>query len=212
MFAQYTAAVSRLGEGEAGWQAQAAPQLPRTQREVRSRVNATAAPTTGRALHEGFFANAAANPQAPALLWGAHETLSYGELARRALSVAGALEAAGVGPGDAVAIQLPKGPDQVTAALGVLSAGAVYVPIGFDQPAARRERILVTADAVAAIGADDRQFDGTGPADTGDRCGAGASAGRRADRPRPGIGCATCCSPPDPPARPRASRFRTGPR
>ena len=50
----------------------------------------------------------------------------------------------------------------MTAALGVLSAGAVYVPIGFDQPAARRERILVTADAVAAIGADDRQFDGTG--------------------------------------------------
>ena len=82
MFSQYTAAVSRLGEGEAGWQAQAAPQLPLAQREVRSRVNATAAPVSGRALHEGFFANAAANPQAPALLWGAHGTMSYGDLAR----------------------------------------------------------------------------------------------------------------------------------
>jgi len=43
---------------------------------------------------------------------------SYRELAQRALAVAGALQAHGVQPGDAVAVQLPKGPDQILAVLG----------------------------------------------------------------------------------------------
>src|SRR5262249_55082627 len=49
-------------------------------------------------------------------------------------------------PGDTVAINLPKGPDQVIAVLGVLAAGAVYAPIGIDQPAARQSRMCVRAD------------------------------------------------------------------
>ncbi|ETW22324.1 hypothetical protein MGAST_20740, partial [Mycobacterium gastri 'Wayne'] len=37
------------------------------------------------------------------------------------------------------------------AVLGILAAGATYVPIGFDQPNARRAKILQTADAVMAL-------------------------------------------------------------
>nr|WP_084528318.1 non-ribosomal peptide synthetase [Nocardia crassostreae] len=77
--------------------------------------------------------------------------LTYGELAARALAVAGALRAVGVRPGDAVAVQLSKGPEQILATVGVLAAGAVYVPIGFDQPAARRAEILRTGGVVAAL-------------------------------------------------------------
>ncbi|MFC9993387.1 amino acid adenylation domain-containing protein [Nocardia sp. NPDC127526] len=77
--------------------------------------------------------------------------LTYGQLAAEALAVAGALRAAGVRPGDAVAVQLPKGPDQIVATVGALAAGAVYVPIGFDQPAARRAEILRTGGVVAAV-------------------------------------------------------------
>ncbi|MGX1809858.1 non-ribosomal peptide synthetase [Nocardia sp. NPDC055321] len=79
------------------------------------------------------------------------ETLTYGGLAAQALAIAGALRAAGVRPGDAVAVQLPKGPDQIVATVGVLAAGGVYVPIGFDQPAARRAEILRTGAVVAAL-------------------------------------------------------------
>ncbi|MEV4897444.1 AMP-binding protein, partial [Nonomuraea sp. NPDC055795] len=64
----------------------------------------------------------------------------------RALRVAGSLAEQGVRPGDAVAVCLPKGPDQVAAVLGVLAAGALYVPIGADQPELRRERMLRRAD------------------------------------------------------------------
>ncbi len=137
--------------GGAGWQAEAGVRIPVEQAATRARVNATAGPVSGGLLHTGFFANAATNPSAPAVLWEPAGQLTYGELAADALAVAGALREAGVAPGDSVAVQLPKGPDQIVAVLGVLAAGAVYVPIGFDQPAARRAEILRTADAVAVL-------------------------------------------------------------
>ncbi|MFD3744325.1 amino acid adenylation domain-containing protein [Nocardia sp. NPDC058633] len=137
--------------GGAGWQAEAGVRIPVEQAATRARVNATAGPVSGGLLHTGFFANAATNPAAPAVLWEPAGQLTYGELAADALAVAGALREAGVAPGDSVAVQLPKGPDQIVAVLGVLAAGAVYVPIGFDQPAARRAEILGTADAVAVL-------------------------------------------------------------
>ncbi|WP_063004807.1 non-ribosomal peptide synthetase [Nocardia salmonicida] len=137
--------------GGAGWQAEAGVRIPLEQAATRARVNATAGPVSGGLLHTGFFANAATTPSAPAVLWEPAGQLTYGELAADALAVAVALREAGVAPGDSVAVQLPKGPDQIVAVLGVLAAGAVYVPIGFDQPAARRAEILGTADAVAVL-------------------------------------------------------------
>ncbi|MCX5043512.1 amino acid adenylation domain-containing protein [Aldersonia sp. NBC_00410] len=162
MFTHYKSAIERLTEGPAGWTAQATPQLPVDQLAVRNRVNATAGPTSGRCLHEGFFANAATDPDAPAVLWGELGEIGYGELARQSLALAGALRDRNVRAGDAVAVQLPKGPDQIVAALGILACGATYVPIGFDQPDARRARIFETADAVAAVGATADQFGDTG--------------------------------------------------
>ncbi|MTE11316.1 amino acid adenylation domain-containing protein [Nocardia sp. CT2-14] len=163
----------------AGWDAEAAVRIPVEQAVVRARVNATDGPASGRVLHSGLFAFAAANPAAPAVIWESradaeelgvttHEkrraevvrwsdsgsgtrVLTYGELAAQALAVAGALRAAGVRPGDAVAVQLPKGPEQILATAGVLAAGGVYVPIGFDQPAARRDEIARTSAVVAAV-------------------------------------------------------------
>ncbi|MET7768726.1 amino acid adenylation domain-containing protein [Nocardia sp. NPDC005366] len=154
MFARYTRAIGRLGDGDAGWNAQAAVRLPVDQAEVRAAVNATDGPVSGRCLHQGLFDYAAADPDAPAVVWGLGTDAggwSYGELAERALAVAGALRAEGVRPGDAVAVQLPKGPDQILAVLGVLAAGATYVPIGFDQPVGRRAEILRTGAIVAAL-------------------------------------------------------------
>ncbi|MFI6778476.1 amino acid adenylation domain-containing protein [Nocardia sp. NPDC050412] len=157
MFASYTEAISRLGAGEAGWSAEAAVQLPVAQAAVRAAVNATDGPVSGRALHQGFFDHARSAPEAPAVLWrrdGVDGGWSYGELAAQALSVAAALREIGVRPGETVAVQLPKGPDQILAVLGVLAAGAAYVPIGFDQPVGRRAEILRTGDVVAALTVD----------------------------------------------------------
>ncbi|MEU7138895.1 amino acid adenylation domain-containing protein [Nocardia sp. NPDC046473] len=164
MFARYIDAIARLaGDGaakesgrgsDAGWNAEATLRIPVAQAATRARVNATSGPASERLLHTGFFANAIANPDAPALIWEPGGTMSYCRLAEEALAVAAALRDAGVLPGDSVAVQLPKGPDQIVATLGVLAAAAAYVPIGFDQPAARRAQILRTGEVVAALTVD----------------------------------------------------------
>ncbi len=123
------------------WNQPVPPLLPDAARQRREAINATGRPVSGRRLHDGFLSFAEAEPQALALLWGESGVLSYGELRRRAMDVAGYLVAEGVRPGDVVAVSLPKGPEQIIAVLGTLAAGAVYLPVGVDQPAARRERI-----------------------------------------------------------------------
>ncbi|MFE6409393.1 amino acid adenylation domain-containing protein [Streptomyces sp. NPDC057837] len=145
MFAAFHGLVTRLGTEDDVWDRPVGALLPAEQSAVRAAVNATAAPRSRRLLHEGFFARAAERPGAPALLWGTEGVLDYGQLADRALRCAAALVDRGVRPGDPVAVSLPKGPDQITAVLGVLAAGAAYVPVGVEQPSARRDRIRATA-------------------------------------------------------------------
>jgi mycobactin phenyloxazoline synthetase len=140
MFAAFCDLLERLGGSDEGWRAPVDALLPASQLAVRARVNATDGPAPARALHDVFFERADREPQLPAVVWDGGE-LSYGELADRALRVAAALAERGVEPGEPVGVRLPKGPEQVVAVLGVLAAGGVYVPIGIDQPAARRRRI-----------------------------------------------------------------------
>ncbi|SDL60683.1 non-ribosomal peptide synthetase, partial [Nonomuraea jiangxiensis] len=115
---------------------------PAEQFVTRVGANDTAAPLPEGTLHGRFFELARRDPARVAIC----PDVSYGELAERALRVAGFVRRSGVRPGEAVAVSLPKGPDQVAVVLGVLAAGALYVPIGVDQPKLRRERMLQRAD------------------------------------------------------------------
>lgn len=90
----------------------------------------------------GVFAQARQQPLETALIDSSTAaSVTYGELAKRALQVATFLRQRGVGSGQPVAVSLPRGTDQVVAVLGVVAAGGCYVPVGIGQPAARRERI-----------------------------------------------------------------------
>ncbi|MEU5305610.1 amino acid adenylation domain-containing protein [Streptomyces noursei] len=146
MFDAYAGLLDRLLTDPDAWGAPVPSLLPAAQLRVRAEVNDTVWECgTGARLHDGFFARAAQTPDAPALLWGRDDALTYRELAGKSLKVAGHLRTRGVLPGDVVAITLPKGPEQITAVLGVLAAGAAYLPLGIDQPPARRERIHASA-------------------------------------------------------------------
>ncbi|WP_205807936.1 non-ribosomal peptide synthetase [Micromonospora sp. HNM0581] len=144
MFDAYLTVLGWLMD-DTDWSAPLPELLPQRTRQMRAAANDTARPVRRRRLHEDFFAHAHAGPDRPALLWGDDGQLSYGELAERAERVAAALVTNGVGPGDAVAVTVEKGPEQIVAVLGVLRAGGVYVPVGIDQPAARRNRIHAVA-------------------------------------------------------------------
>ncbi|HXQ41712.1 MAG TPA: AMP-binding protein [Candidatus Udaeobacter sp.] len=75
----------------------------------------------------------------------AEGSLSFGRLHRTALELAAWLaKEGGVRPGDRVAIALPRSLEGVQAIYGVLAAGAVYVPIPVQGPAARVEAILAS--------------------------------------------------------------------
>ncbi|MER6174692.1 amino acid adenylation domain-containing protein [Streptosporangium sp. NPDC001681] len=150
MFAAYTGAITRLGAPGADWSEPLGIGAPPDQLRRRHELNAQP-PPPARTLHEGFFARARRTPDLVALHWGTDGTLTYGELADRALRVAAHLAERGVRPGDRVSVELPKGPDQAVAVLGTLAAGAAYVPVGSGQPAARRERILKAAGVVVSL-------------------------------------------------------------
>lgn len=79
---------------------------------------------------------ATATPGAPALISG-DVTISYGELADTARRVAAGLVAAGARPGHVVGVCARRSPDMVAGILGVLYAGAAYVPLDPTLPAAR---------------------------------------------------------------------------
>ncbi|MFD6273353.1 amino acid adenylation domain-containing protein, partial [Nocardia asteroides] len=70
-----------------------------------------------------------ADPQAPALLRGDSE-IAYSALDRKSSQLARVLIARGAGPGDVVAISLPRGVDSVLAAWAIQKAGAAVLFAG----------------------------------------------------------------------------------
>ncbi|GAB3579612.1 non-ribosomal peptide synthetase [Amycolatopsis endophytica] len=154
MFAAYSRLLDRLLTEPGAWTVPVPSALPEEQAAVRATANDTGDhPAPETRLHDGFFARAERHPDSPALRWGEDGVMTYGELAGRALTVAGQLRERGVTAGELVAVSLPKGPDQVVAVLGVLAAGAAYLPVGIDQPPSRRERILGSAGVRVALDA-----------------------------------------------------------
>ena len=88
-------------------------------------------------LAELFARQAAARPDAVALVHRDGGTTTYGELARRARRLAARLARRGVGPETGVGLALDRSPEMVEAMLAVLEAGGHYVPLDPSYPAAR---------------------------------------------------------------------------
>jgi len=97
-----------------------------------------------------FLSQAARTPGALALVCGG-ERLTYAQLRTRAARVAGLLAVRDADPGDLVGVVLPRTAALPATLLGVLMAGAAYVPVDPDYPPARIARILADARAKCAI-------------------------------------------------------------
>ncbi len=92
-------------------------------------------------LHLFFEAQVSRRPDHAAIEF-ADESLTYAELDQYANQIANALAARGVKPGDLVAFYLKKSPRLYAAMLGILKAGAGYVPIDPRFPLERIDAIL----------------------------------------------------------------------
>jgi amino acid adenylation domain-containing protein len=99
-------------------------------------------------LHDLVAAQVERTPDAVALVHG-RERIAYRELGGRADRLARRLAALGVGPESRVGVYLSRTPALLTALLGILKAGAAYVPL---DPAYPRERLgFMLEDAGAAV-------------------------------------------------------------
>ncbi|HEX5724049.1 MAG TPA: amino acid adenylation domain-containing protein, partial [Longimicrobiaceae bacterium] len=94
-----------------------------------------------RCIHELFEAQAARTPHAEAVR-DARGALSYAELNGKANTLARALEAERVRPGDIVAVLAERSADFLALMLGIWKAGAVYLPLDPRWPAERIRGIL----------------------------------------------------------------------
>lgn len=91
-----------------------------------------------------------ARPDAVAIVDG-DATVRYRQLGARAAEVAARLAQAGVGPGDRVAVYVPKSADAIATFLACLSLGSPYVPIDLGSPVARAARMMSVANPAAVV-------------------------------------------------------------
>lgn len=117
-------------------------------------VHPTAAQKTLKGLLEAQFSDC---PDAVAVMdpGGLDQTLTYADLDRRSAAFASMLATHDIGPESLVAISLPRSADLVVAVLGIIRAGAAYMPINPDDPEARRIALLEQAFPAALIAHDD---------------------------------------------------------
>src|SRR5664279_4754223 len=101
-------------------------------------------------LTDAFCAWAKRNPQAKALGYDGLE-LDYATLLQQSYAVARLLASKGMGPGDRVALIMPKSNQAIVALLGILLAGAAYVPLDPRSPPARLSNTLADCNPAALI-------------------------------------------------------------
>ncbi|BCB89714.1 non-ribosomal peptide synthetase [Phytohabitans suffuscus] len=96
---------------------------------------------SANSIQEQFAAQVARTPDAVAVCAGATR-LTYRELDERAERLAHRLVGLGVQRAEPVAVLLERSPDLIVAVLGVVKAGAVYMPLHSAYPLARMQRIM----------------------------------------------------------------------
>ncbi|MDJ0733380.1 MAG: amino acid adenylation domain-containing protein [Nostocaceae cyanobacterium] len=99
-----------------------------------------------RCIHELFEQQVAINPDAVAVVFG-DEKLTYGELNQRANQLAHYLIKLGAQPDTLIGISVERSPKMIVGLLGILKAGAAYVPLDPTYPPERLAYMLSSAKA-----------------------------------------------------------------
>lgn len=108
------------------------------------------APPPAKSIQRLFTEQAAATPKATALVWDGG-SLSYAEIEQHSNAVAARLIKHGSQPGDRIAVYLERSPQLIVSLLGILKAGAAYLPIEPEYPATRIASMLEKGASEAII-------------------------------------------------------------
>ncbi|MEV0841761.1 amino acid adenylation domain-containing protein [Actinocatenispora sera] len=115
------------------------------QAELPAATGATA-PIPAEPLHAAIEAQAAARPDASALVTDT-VTLTYRQCNEQANRLAHRLRATGIGPGDVVAVCVERSIELAVALLAVLKSGAAYLPLDPGHPRERLRYLLADSGA-----------------------------------------------------------------
>ncbi|MEE6165701.1 amino acid adenylation domain-containing protein [Mycolicibacterium sp. 120322] len=106
--------------------------------------------TAAKSIPERFSEQVAHDPGAIAVTFDGR-SLTYGELDEDANRLANLLAVYGAGPGESVALLVPRSDEAIVAILAVLKTGAAYLPIDPSVPTSRLEFMLADAKPIAAV-------------------------------------------------------------
>ncbi|HEV2801336.1 MAG TPA: amino acid adenylation domain-containing protein [Pyrinomonadaceae bacterium] len=124
---------------------------PDERRRLIHTLNATRRDYSGELLvHQLFEAQAAQTPARLAVVCD-DKSLTYAELNCRANQLAHYLERAGVRPETAVALCVERSVEMLVGLLGILKAGAAYVPLDANQPASRLASVLTQTNSPLVV-------------------------------------------------------------
>lgn len=138
MFEAACCLLQSLADCEETWQKNTQQLIPSAQLEKRAAINNTAAEMS-EALLQSLFAEQVKPHSEKTAVISSTRSLTYQELFDRSNQVGHRLRQLGVIPNRLVAVVMEKGWEQIVAVMGILSAGAAYVPI---DPALPEERLF----------------------------------------------------------------------
>jgi amino acid adenylation domain-containing protein len=129
--------------------------MPAEERDaVRAMGAAVAHHPVSTTLHAAFAAQAARTPHAPALTYG-ERTMTYARLEARANRLAARLRTRGVEAGALVGLCVERSLETVAGVLGILKAGAAYLPLDPAYPDDRLAYMLEDSGALVVVTAGD---------------------------------------------------------
>ncbi|MDF2555289.1 MAG: amino acid adenylation protein, partial [Microbacterium sp.] len=169
-----------------------------------------------RTLLDVLRATASRHPEASAIDDGS-TALSYRELMAHVVRTAARLHEAGVRRGDRVGVRMPSGAKELyISILGVIAAGAAYVPVDADDPDERARLVFGEAAVRGVIGAGGVYVPAPGPPDERARLVFGEAAVRGVIGaggvyvPAPGPASDSAPSPEEPESPAGAELYRGG--
>ncbi|GCE51337.1 non-ribosomal peptide synthase protein (TIGR01720 family)/amino acid adenylation domain-containing protein [Thermosporothrix hazakensis] len=151
MFSSYCTLLQTLGQARESWNRRTPHTLlPLPQQEMITSINTIAEQPEKVLLHTPFLQQVRKRPEHVSLIT-AQRSFSYLDLYTHAYQLSQQLKQHQVRPNTLIAIVMEKGWEQIVATLGVLFAGAAYLPIDARQPQERIHYMLEHGDVPVVL-------------------------------------------------------------
>lgn len=150
MFEAYTELVVQAADNDDFWKITLRDLRPESQKTAHEKANSTDAPHIDRLMHEAVISAAERFSSRTAVV-SRGRSYSYADLMNYAYATASVLAENGVKCGDMVTVKTEKSFEQIASVIGVLCAGAAYVPVQCSDPDERTAKIMNKAQSRIVI-------------------------------------------------------------